>query len=142
MEVRVTIRKLLFFVGITWALPMSLIGLKAGLLSMLLGSRLRYSDHALQFSFRARRCHHIRKRDSKHAKDLDAVVTTYQCRADDNHNHNRNRNDYIRIGDHERAHVYQYMVLGMFFLPIYFICGGISVKKPHGACSRPICHDG
>ena len=35
----------------------------------------------------------------------------------------------IVIGDHERAHVYQYMVLGPLFLPVYFACGGVSAHN-------------
>ena len=35
----------------------------------------------------------------------------------------------IVIGDHERAHVYQYMVLGPLFLPLYFLFGGIGVRN-------------
>jgi hypothetical protein len=34
-----------------------------------------------------------------------------------------------RIGDHERAHVLQYMVLGLAFLPLYFLHGGVSVRN-------------
>jgi hypothetical protein len=116
-----------FLLGMFWALPMSLIGLTAGLFTMLFGSNLRYSDHALVFSsfpFGPGGAITFGNVILNTAKDLDAVVTTYQCRADGN------RNDCIRIGNHERAHVYQYMALGIFFLPIYFICGGISVKNP------------
>ena len=35
----------------------------------------------------------------------------------------------IQLGDHERAHVFQYMALGPLFLPLYFLCGGISVRN-------------
>lgn len=35
----------------------------------------------------------------------------------------------IVLGDHERAHVYQYMALGPLFLPLYFLCGGVSVRN-------------
>jgi len=118
---------LLFSLGALWALPMSLIGLVGGFLTMPLGSRLKYSDHALVFSsfpFGPGGAITFGNVILNTAKDLDAIVTTYQCRADGN------RNDCIRIGNHERAHVYQYMVLGIFFLPLYFICGGISVKNP------------
>ena len=119
--------RLLFLLGILWAVPMSLIGMVAGLLTMPLGSRLKYSDHALVFSrfpFGPGGAITFGNVILNTANDLDAIVTTYQCRADGN------RNDCVRIGNHERAHVYQYMVLGMFFLPLYFICGGISVKNP------------
>lgn len=30
---------------------------------------------------------------------------------------------------HERAHVYQYLVLGPLFLPVYLACGGIGVRN-------------
>jgi len=36
----------------------------------------------------------------------------------------------VRLGDHERAHVFQYMVLGPLFLPVYLACGGVSVRNP------------
>lgn len=119
--------RLLFLLGMIWAIPMSLIGMVAGLLTMPLGSSLKYSDHALVFSrfpFGPGGAITFGNVILNTANDLDAIVTTYQCRADGN------RNDCVRIGNHERAHVYQYMVLGMFFLPLYFICGGISVKNP------------
>jgi hypothetical protein len=35
----------------------------------------------------------------------------------------------IVLADHERAHVYQYMALGPLFLPLYFLCGGISARN-------------
>ena len=39
------------------------------------------------------------------------------------------REPAVRLGDHERAHVYQYMALGPLFLPLYLLCGGISVRN-------------
>jgi hypothetical protein len=53
---------------------------------------------------------------------LDEVARTYACRA-------HGGNDCVRIGDHERAHVYQYLVLGILFLPLYFACGGVSARN-------------
>ena len=35
----------------------------------------------------------------------------------------------VNLADHERAHVYQYMVLGPLFLPVYLVCGGIGVRN-------------
>ena len=35
----------------------------------------------------------------------------------------------IVLADHERAHVYQYMALGPLFLPLYLLCGGVSVRN-------------
>lgn len=55
---------------------------------------------------------------------LDALCTTYAHRA------GLHCEAAICLGDHERAHVYQYMVLGPFFLPVYLLSGGISVRNP------------
>ena len=35
----------------------------------------------------------------------------------------------VNLADHERAHVYQYMLLGPLFLPVYLTCGGIGVRN-------------
>lgn len=32
----------------------------------------------------------------------------------------------VNIGRHEQAHTWQYQLLGPFFIPVYFICGGVS----------------
>lgn len=36
----------------------------------------------------------------------------------------------IGLDDHERAHVFQYMVLGPLFVPVYLLCGGVSAGNP------------
>src|SRR3546814_19392913 len=36
----------------------------------------------------------------------------------------------IVLADHARAPVYQYMVLGPLFLPLYLLCGGIRARPP------------
>jgi hypothetical protein len=36
----------------------------------------------------------------------------------------------IVLADHERAHVYQYMALGVLFLPLYALGGGVSARNP------------
>ena len=53
---------------------------------------------------------------------LDETGLTYACRA-------HGGTDCVRLGDHERAHVYQYMALGLLFLPLYFLSGGISHRN-------------
>jgi hypothetical protein len=55
---------------------------------------------------------------------LESECITYEHRA------GRAQHPRIRLGDHERAHVYQYMVLGPLFLPVYLVCGGVSVRNP------------
>ena len=55
--------------------------------------------------------------------DLDGACSTYA------HAAGLSRDPPIRLCDHERAHVYQYLVLGPFFLPVYLLAGGVSVRN-------------
>ncbi|NUO78317.1 MAG: hypothetical protein HOQ32_20185 [Lysobacter sp.] len=115
--------------GIVWAAPVSLLGLLAGVVGMARGA------HA-----------HVRRRDLAlvfhrwpwgpggaitlgnvilHTGDsLDSPCVTYAHRA------GHGDEAEIQLADHERAHVYQYMVLGALFLPLYLLCGGVSVRNP------------
>ncbi|MEL1264136.1 hypothetical protein [Pseudoxanthomonas putridarboris] len=115
--------------GVAWALPNSLIGLLAGVAGLPFGARAIWNrrDFALVFhawpwgpggaiTFGNTILH------TGHS--LDAECITYEHRA------GRCRHPPIRLGDHERAHVYQYMVLGPLFLPVYLLCGGVSVRNP------------
>jgi len=114
--------------GIAWAVPNSLVGLVAGIAGIPFGAHL-----------------HLRKRDLAvvfhrwpwgpggaitfgnvilHTGDtLDADCVTYAHRA------GHLQQPAIRLADHERAHVFQYMALGPLFLPLYLLCGGISVRN-------------
>lgn len=115
-------------VGVAWALPNTLAGLAAGMVGIAFGA------HA-----------HLRRRDLAlvfhrwpwgpggaitlgnvilHTGDtLDADCVTYAHRA------GHLQEPAIRLADHERAHVYQYMALGPLFLPLYLLSGGISVRN-------------
>lgn len=114
--------------GIAWAVPNSLVGLIAGIAGIPFGAHL-----------------HLRKRDLAvvfhrwpwgpggaitfgnvilHTGDtLDSDCVTYAHRA------GHLQQPTIRLADHERAHVFQYMALGPLFLPLYLLCGGISVRN-------------
>lgn len=114
--------------GIAWALPNSLVGLTAGALGIPFGAHL-----------------HLRRRDLAivfhrwpwgpggaitfgnvilHTGDtLDSDCVTYAHRA------GHLQQPTIRLADHERAHVFQYMALGPLFLPLYLLYGGISVRN-------------
>jgi hypothetical protein len=114
--------------GIAWALPNSLVGLVAGVAGIPFGAHL-----------------HLRRRDLAlvfhrwpwgpggaitfgnvilHTGDtLDSDCVTYAHRA------GHLQQPTIRLADHERAHVFQYMALGPLFLPLYLLCGGISVRN-------------
>lgn len=120
--------RVLLAAGMAWTLPNTLVGLLLGAAGLASGARMRVNrrERALVF-------HHwpwgpggamtlgnviLHTGDS-----LDAACTTYAHRA------GHGDEPTILLGDHERAHVYQYMVLGPLFLPLYFLCGGISVRN-------------
>src|SRR5690606_10294827 len=114
--------------GIAWTLPNTLAGLLLGLAGLPSGAHM-----------------HLRKRDLAivfhgwpwgpggaltlgnvilHTGDtLDSSCMTYAHRA------GLGDEASILLADHERAHVYQYMLLGPLFLPLYLLCGGISVRN-------------
>ena len=111
--------------GGAWASPVTLAGLIIGVIALPFGARARVSDSAIVF-------HHIPFGPGgaltlgnvilHTGRSMDEQVPTYACRADGGM-------DCVRLGDHERAHVYQYLVLGPLFLPLYFLCGGISARN-------------
>jgi len=122
-------RWLALLAGASWTLPNSLLGLLAGLACMPWGARpqWRRGEWALAF----RRMPH---RGSGGALTLGNVIL-YSCDELDTpcftyaHRAGHRSEPRISLADHERAHVYQYMVLGPLFLPLYALCGGISVRN-------------
>lgn len=115
--------------GFAWASPNTLLGLLLGGIGALSGSKLRFDrrDFALVFHAwpwgpgGAITFGNV----ILHSGDtLDSPCITYEHRA------GRRVDPPIVLGDHERAHVFQYMVLGPLFLPVYLLCGGISVRNP------------
>lgn len=119
---------LLCVLGASWTLPNTLLGLLAGGAGFAAGVRVRWN---------ARECALVFHRWPwgpggamtlgnviLHTGDtLDSTCTTYAHRA------GWCVDAEIVLGDHERAHVFQYMALGPLFLPLYFLCGGISVRN-------------
>lgn len=115
--------------GTLWAAPNTAIGLLAGLAGLPFGAHLHLSrrDCALVFhkwpwgpggaiTFGNAILHT--------GDTLDSPCVTYEHRA------GLFEHPPIKLGDHERAHVFQYMALGPLFLPLYLLCGGISVRNP------------
>lgn len=114
--------------GVLWALPYTLPGLLAGAVGLLFGAHahLRRQDLAIVFhrwpwgpggALTLGNC-------ILHTGDtLDSDCVTYAHRA------GLGDEAPIVLADHERAHVYQYMALGPLFMPLYFLCGGISVRN-------------
>jgi hypothetical protein len=120
---------MLRLLGAVWTAPNTLIGLLAGLAGMPFGARIHVSRRDLAIVFQrwpwgpggaitfGNSILHT-------GQTLDTDCVTYEHRA------GWCQHPSIRLGDHERAHVLQYMVLGPLFLPVYLLCGGVSVRNP------------
>lgn len=111
-----------------WAAPNSLAGLVAGLAGMALGARpvVDRRDHALvfrRFPLGPGGAMTLGNVILCTGESLDALCDTYAHRA------GWCMQPRTRLGDHERAHVLQYMALGPLFLPLYFLHGGVSVRN-------------
>lgn len=116
---------LLFALGTLWALPMTAVGLVLGCGALALGARVSVSDSAIVFSrfrFFSSGALTLGQVILNTGQSLDIPALTYHCRA-------FGGRQCVRLGSHERAHVYQYMALGVLFLPLYFLNGGISHKN-------------
>ena len=115
--------------GALWALPWTLVGVLAGVAGLAAGASVRLSrgDRALvfqHFPWGPGGAMTLGNVILATGADLDTACTTYEHRA------GRCVHPPVRLGDHERAHVYQYLLLGPLFVPVYFLCGGISVRNP------------
>jgi hypothetical protein len=119
------LRTTLLVLGFVWALPMTLLGVLAGLLLVPFGARAAFEDLSLVF-------HHVPIGPGgaltlgnvilHTGETLERDALTYYCAA-------HGGTDCVSLAAHERAHVYQYLALGIFFLPLYFACGGISHRN-------------
>lgn len=123
------LRGIALALGVLWTLPNTLIGLVAGLAGLGFGARMTFNRRDLAIVFQRWPWgpggaitfgNSILHTDDS----LDADCVTYEHRA------GLCEHPRIRLGDHERAHVLQYMLLGPLFLPVYLLCGGVSVRNP------------
>ena len=117
-----------FALGLLWASPNTLLGVLLGVLGVPFGARFGVD--------RAQRALVVRQwpwgrgaltlgNSIVHSgPDLGQWSRTYADRA------GHGPEPLIRMDAHERAHVYQAMVLGPLFLPVYLLAGGISVRNP------------
>ena len=116
------LRFVLLILGFVWALPVTLLGALAGLALMPFGARPRFEDLSLVF-------HQIPVGPGG-ALTLGNVILhtgeTLERDALTYHSAAHGGDERVSLAAHERAHVYQYLALGVFFLPLYFACGGIS----------------
>ena len=111
--------------GALWTLPNTLAGLVAGVLAMARGAKARIEHGALVFHgvpFGPGGALTLGQVILHTGETLDATALTYWCKQ-------HGGSDCVHIGRHERAHVYQYLALGPLFLPLYFLCGGISWRN-------------
>ena len=115
--------------GAAWTLPNTVLGVVAGVACMPWGARPEWRRHEYALGFR-----HMPRFGSGGALTLGNVIL-YSCEQLDTpcytyaHRAGYRREPCISLADHERAHVFQYMVLGPLFLPVYAACGGISVRN-------------
>jgi hypothetical protein len=119
----------LLALGMLWTLPNTLLGLLLGVAGVAFGARLRWQRRELALVVRrwpwgrggALTLGNVIVHTGEH---LDTPCLTYAHRA------GRRIEAPVSLADHERAHVYQYMLLGPLFLPLYLLCGGVSVRNP------------
>lgn len=114
--------------GMVWALPNTLVGLLLGLVGTAFGARplLRRQDLACVFHcwpWGPGGAITIGNVILHTGDSLDVQCTTYA------HAAGLGKEPAVSLSQHERAHVYQYLVLGPLFLPVYLACGGIGVRN-------------
>jgi hypothetical protein len=115
--------------GVLWTVPNTLIGLLGGLAGMVAGARPSLNRRDLAIVFRdwpwgpggAITLGNVILHTGP---VLDVPCRTYA------HQAGHCTEPVIGLHDHERAHIYQYMVLGPLYLPVYLMCGGVSVRNP------------
>jgi hypothetical protein len=118
------------WLGGLWTAPNSIVGLVLGLAGLARGARCHLGEGALVFE------HYpwgpggaltLGQVILHTGASLDARCRLYAARVAGIAPHACTT---IRLGDHERAHVLQYLLFGPLFLPLYFACGGIRARNP------------
>lgn len=115
--------------GMVWTLPNSAFGLLLAVIGIACGARVRWQPRELALVVRrwpwgpggALTLGNVIVHTGEH---LDVPCFTYA------HRSGRGDEPVISLADHERAHVYQYLLLGPLFLPLYAMCGGVSMRNP------------
>ena len=137
-------RSTLHWLGKVWASPVTLVGGLLGVIGLALGSRLRIENNALVFHrypFGPGGALVLGNVILSTRPTLDVLVPTYAARANAlgkatdefalgaHSRDGRHAHEHVWLADHERAHTYQYEVLGVLFLPLYLLSGGISARN-------------
>ena len=118
----------LVLLGMLWTLPNTLLGLLVGAAGLPFGARIRW--HWRELAWVVRRwpwgsggALTLGNVILHTGEQLDTPCQTYAHRA------GHGVGPVISLAAHERAHVYQYLLFGPLFLPLYLLCGGISVRN-------------
>lgn len=127
--------------GALWALPVSVLGLALGAAGMAAGAQARFSGRDLALVFRrfpwgpggALTLGNVILHTGE---SMDRRCNTYA------HDAGHALEPQIVLADHERAHVYQYMALGVLFLPLYALGGGVSARNPFERAADRYAHTG
>ena len=127
--------------GMCWTLPNTLLGLLVGLIGLAFGARMRWQRRELALVVRrwpwgAGGALTLGNVIVHTGERLDTLCLTYAHRA------GHGAEPPVRLADHERAHVYQYMLLGPLFLPLYLVCGGVSARNPFERAADRYAQDG
>ena len=114
--------------GVVWALPYTLAGLAVGAAGIVAGAHWHFSarDFAVVFHklpWGPGGALTLGNVILNTGHDLCTRCVTYARHA------GLSDDAPILLADHERAHVFQYMVLGPLFLPMYLAFGGIGVRN-------------
>lgn len=121
-------RHIAIALGMIWTSPNTVLGMLIGCLGVLFGADVQWRRRELAWVFRrlpwgpggALTLGNVILHTGN---ELDSPCHTYAHRA------GLAIEPAVSLADHERAHVYQYLVLGPLFLPFYLLCGGVSVRN-------------
>ncbi len=118
----------LLLAGVLWAAPNTLLGLLLGLIALPFGARFGLDRAQRAVVVRhwpwGRGALTLGNSIVHSGGDLQQRCRTYADRA------GLGAEALVPMDAHERAHVYQTMVLGPLFLPVYLLAGGVSVRNP------------
>lgn len=121
-------RHIAIALGMIWTSPNTLLGIIFGCFGCVFGAQVHWRRRELALVFRrlpwgpggALTLGNVILYTGN---ELDSSCRTYAHRA------GLVVEPLISLADHERAHVYQYLALGPLFLPVYLLCGGVSVRN-------------
>jgi len=124
----VWLRALTQAIGVVWAAPVSVTGLVVGSAGWMAGATPHWQPqrHCLvfqQFPWGPGGAITLGNVILDTGKSLDRPCNTYA------HDAGLCHEAPIVMGDHEHAHVLQYMALGILFVPLYFLNGGVSARN-------------